>query len=111
MCHRRGKNASTPERRQILNIHQLQLELDRIPTRNLGRDDRIISSHGKEVRQPFLALDVVSFLAGLPVHFKSDPRLNPGFGDKMLLRLAVRVVPGVKVPSPLPRRIETVLLP
>lgn len=71
---------------------QLQLELDRIPTRNLGRDDRVISSHGKETRHPFLSLSVVSFLAQLPVHIKMDPRLEQGVGDKMLLRLAARKV-------------------
>ena len=73
-------------------VPQLQLELDRIPTRNLGRDDRIISSHGKETRHPFLSLSVVSFLAGLPVHLKLDPRLDIGIGDKVLLRLAARKV-------------------
>ncbi|KAG1755068.1 asparagine synthase-domain-containing protein [Suillus paluster] len=73
-------------------IDELQLELDRIPTRNLGRDDRVISSHGKETRHPFLSLTVVSFLAGLPVHLKLDPRLELGLGDKMLLRLAARKV-------------------
>lgn len=71
---------------------QLQLELDRISTRNLGRDDRVISSHGKETRHPFLSLSVVSFLAGLPVHLKVDPRLDIGIGDKMLLRLAASKV-------------------
>jgi asparagine synthetase B (glutamine-hydrolysing) len=75
-----------------MSIIQLQLELDRIPTRNLGRDDRVISSHGKETRHPFLSLTVVSFLAGLPVHLKLDPRLELGLGDKMLLRLAARKV-------------------
>ncbi|KAK2461753.1 hypothetical protein APHAL10511_006216 [Amanita phalloides] len=69
-------------------IDELQLDLNRIPTRNLGRDDRIISSHGKETRHPFLSLSVVNFLAGLPVHHKMDPRLELGIGDKMLLRLA-----------------------
>ncbi|KAG1826180.1 asparagine synthase-domain-containing protein [Suillus subaureus] len=73
-------------------IDELQLELDRIPTRNLGRDDRVISSHGKETRHPFLSLTVVSFLVGLPVHLKLDPRLELGLGDKMLLRLAARKV-------------------
>ncbi|TFK30642.1 hypothetical protein FA15DRAFT_19968 [Coprinopsis marcescibilis] len=68
-------------------IDELQLEIDRIPKRNLGRDDRIISSHGKETRHPFLSLDVVSFLAKLPVHYKLDPRLEVGKGDKTLLRL------------------------
>lgn len=69
---------------------QLQQEIDRIPIRNLGRDDRIISSHGKETRHPFLSLTLVSFLATLPVHFKLDPRVEPGLGDKMLLRLVAR---------------------
>ncbi|KAJ3855169.1 asparagine synthase-domain-containing protein [Lentinula lateritia] len=71
-------------------VDELQLEIDRIPTRNLGRDDRVISSHGKETRHPFLSLDVVSFLARLPVEYKMDPRLPAGVGDKMLLRLAAR---------------------
>lgn len=64
--------------------------MDRIPSRNLGRDDRVISSHGKETRHPFLSLTFVSFLASLPVHLKMDPRVETGLGDKMLLRLAAR---------------------
>ncbi|KAH7920081.1 hypothetical protein BV22DRAFT_1074525 [Leucogyrophana mollusca] len=73
-------------------IDELQLELDRIPTRNLGRDDRVISSNGKETRHPFLSLEVVTFLAQLPVHLKLDPRLEVGMGDKTLLRLAAHRV-------------------
>jgi len=73
-------------------IDELQQEIDRIPTRNLGRDDRVMSSHGKETRHPFLSLSVVSFLARLPVHLKMDPRLETGVGDKMLLRLAARKI-------------------
>ncbi|PAV22333.1 asparagine synthetase domain-containing 1 [Pyrrhoderma noxium] len=73
-------------------LDELQLEIDRIPTRNLGRDDRIISCHGKEARHPFLSLSVVEFIAKLPVHYKMDPRLPVGTGDKMLLRLAARKV-------------------
>ncbi|KAI9057153.1 hypothetical protein FKP32DRAFT_1638527 [Trametes sanguinea] len=71
-------------------IDELQLEIDRIPTRNLGRDDRVISSWGKETRHPFLSLSVVNFLARLPVHLKMDPRLEAGVGEKLLLRLAAR---------------------
>ena len=52
----------------------------------------MISCHGKETRHPFLSLSVLSFLVGLPVHFKVDPRLPLGVGDKMLLRLAARKV-------------------
>ena len=46
------------------------------------------SYHGKETRHPFLSLSVVSFLVQLPVHMKLDPRLEAGFGEKLLLRLA-----------------------
>ena len=85
---RGGNNDQVSGNWRLTKWKQLQLELDRIPTRNLGRDDRIISSHGKETRHPFLSLDVVNFLAGLPVQYKMDPRLELGLGDKMLLRLA-----------------------
>ncbi|EIN13561.1 asparagine synthase [Punctularia strigosozonata HHB-11173 SS5] len=78
-------------------IAELQLEIDRIPTRNVGRDDRVISAHGKETRHPFLSLSLVSYLAGLPVHLKTDLRAPPGIGDKMLLRLAARKLNLVEV--------------
>jgi len=71
-------------------VEELQMDLDRIPVRNLGRDDRVISSHGKEVRHPFLSLPFVEYVADLPVHHKLDPRLDLGVGDKMILRLAVK---------------------
>lgn len=75
------------------------MELDRIPMRNLGRDDRVISSHGKECRHPFLSLDLVNFLASLPVHYKVDPRAEQGVGDKMLLRLLMYKVGLVEASS------------
>ena len=74
----------------VTSFPQLQMDLSRIPIRNLGRDDRVISSHGKEVRHPFLSLPFVKFVAELPVHHKLDPRLDPGVGDKMILRLAAK---------------------
>jgi asparagine synthetase B (glutamine-hydrolysing) len=56
--------------------------------RNLGRDDRVISSHGRETRHPFLSLQLISLVAGLPLNYKTEPRLELGVGDKLLLRLA-----------------------
>lgn len=71
-------------------LSELQMDLDRLPTRNLGRDDRIISFHGKEVRYPFLAAPVVDFLARTPVWLKLDFRFSNGVGDKMLLRMLAK---------------------
>ncbi|KAJ1568622.1 Asparagine synthetase domain-containing protein 1 [Cladochytrium tenue] len=68
-------------------LDELQLDVSRISSRNLGRDDRVISDHGKEVRFPYLDEAVVDFLSKTPVHIKTDPRLPKGQGDKMLLRL------------------------
>nr|KAJ3419774.1 Asparagine synthetase domain-containing protein 1 [Polyrhizophydium stewartii] len=68
-------------------ISELQLDVSRISTRNLGRDDRIVSSHGKEVRFPFLDSGVTRLLCRMPVHLKTDPRLAKGVGDKLVLRL------------------------
>ncbi|KAK3839147.1 MAG: asparagine synthase-domain-containing protein [Linnemannia elongata] len=71
-------------------IHELQLDLDRISTRNLGRDDRIISDHGKEARYPFLSTNVVQFLSKLRVDLKVDLRYPRGVGEKILLRHVAR---------------------
>jgi asparagine synthetase B (glutamine-hydrolysing) len=67
-------------------VQELQMDLDRLPTRNLGRDDRIISQNGKESRYPFLDREVIRFLASLPVQNKMNFSLEPGKGDKMVLR-------------------------
>ena len=67
-------------------LDELQLDLDRIPTRNLGRDDRVISDNGKELRVPYLDENVVSFLSELPIRFKCDFNLGKGYGEKILLR-------------------------
>uniref|UniRef100_A0A8C4QVK8 Asparagine synthetase domain-containing protein 1 n=1 Tax=Eptatretus burgeri TaxID=7764 RepID=A0A8C4QVK8_EPTBU len=82
---------------------ELQMELDRISQRNLGRDDRIVSDHGKEARFPYLDEDVVAFLSSLPLWLKADLRLPRGIGDKLLLRLAAHWL-GLTDASTLPKR-------
>ncbi|MCJ8732936.1 hypothetical protein PDJAM_G00216910 [Pangasius djambal] len=84
-------------------VAELAMELGRISSRNLGRDDRIIADHGKEARFPYLDEDVVSFLNTLPVWEKADLSLPRGLGEKLLLRLAA-VELGLGPSAVLPKR-------
>ncbi|CAD5123732.1 DgyrCDS12049 [Dimorphilus gyrociliatus] len=67
---------------------EVDMDIRRISARNLGRDDRIITDHGKEARFPFLDEGVVSFLNSLPIWKKTNLYQEKGIGDKLLLRLA-----------------------
>ncbi|KAK3089519.1 hypothetical protein FSP39_004236 [Pinctada imbricata] len=69
-------------------LDEIEMEVLRISARNLGRDDRIITDHGKESRFPFLDENVVAFLQNLPIHHKANLNLPRGLGEKLLLRLA-----------------------
>ncbi|XP_072541566.1 asparagine synthetase domain-containing protein 1 [Salminus brasiliensis] len=84
-------------------VKELAMELGRISSRNLGRDDRIIGDHGKEARFPYLDEDVVSFLNSLPVWEKADLSLPRGIGEKLLLRLAA-IELGLGPSAVLPKR-------
>lgn len=67
-------------------ISELQKDVSRLPTRNLGRDDRIVADHGREVRFPYLDEELVRFLSGLKVHDKCNVEWEKGVGDKIILR-------------------------
>jgi asparagine synthetase B (glutamine-hydrolysing) len=70
---------------------QLQMDIDRLPHRNLGRDDRIISSHGVETRFPYLSMSIVDYIASLPIHYKIGTLSSNspgGLADKIILRSA-----------------------
>ncbi|KDN45909.1 hypothetical protein K437DRAFT_246888 [Tilletiaria anomala UBC 951] len=71
---------------------ELQLDLDRLPERNLGRDDRMIACTGREARYPFLATNVVTFACSLPAAEKANIPLGEGIGDKMVLRDVARLL-------------------
>ena len=74
-------------------VKELRLDFERIAKRNLGRDDRVISTWGKEVRYPYLDEDLVSWALQTPVLRKcafgqgndEATGLDP---SKRLLRLA-----------------------
>lgn len=71
---------------------ELQMEVDRLWTRNLGRDDRCLSDHGKECRFPYLDEDVMAYLDMLPLEMKCDMTRPLGEGDKLILRIVARTI-------------------
>ncbi|KAM6175143.1 asparagine synthetase domain-containing protein 1 [Erethizon dorsatum] len=82
---------------------EIAMELGRISSRNLGRDDRVIGDHGKETRFPFLDENVVCFLNSLPIWEKANLTLPRGIGEKLILRLAA-VELGLTASALLPKR-------
>ncbi|ODV88078.1 hypothetical protein CANARDRAFT_26239 [[Candida] arabinofermentans NRRL YB-2248] len=58
-----------------LNIEltdELQLDLDNLHSRNLSRDDKVISTWSKELRYPFLDHDFIKFTtSSIPIDFKT----------------------------------------
>jgi asparagine synthetase B (glutamine-hydrolysing) len=78
-------------------LDELDLDFNRLGKRNLGRDDRVTSHWGREVRYPFLDEDLIAWAVGAPGWEKcgfgmeqdvnsseGDPDIEPG---KLLLRL------------------------
>ena len=82
---------------------ELDMDIGRLWERNLGRDDRVVSDHGKEARFPFLDANVVRFLSTLPLERICDFTLPPGEGDKRILRLIAQRM-GLQTASGLVKR-------
>lgn len=59
-------------------VDELDLDFQRLGKRNLGRDDRVISHWGREVRYPYLDQNLINWALGLPVWEKC------GFGNAQL---------------------------
>ena len=54
---------------------EMALDMRRLWHRNLGRDDRIVSDHGRESRHPFLDESLLQLLLSLPLPLIADLRL------------------------------------
>lgn len=67
-------------------LSELQLDVDRIASRNLGRDDRVISDHGVEGRYPFLCEHVVQFSSLIPL----DQKMHSSGENKWIIRQSLR---------------------
>ncbi|KAL0490801.1 asparagine synthetase domain-containing protein [Acrasis kona] len=81
---------------------ELDVDVGRLWIRNLGRDDRLISSHGKESRNPFLDEDFMRFCRNQPLWYLTDLR-REAHGDKMILRDAADRM-GLKITSKFVKR-------
>lgn len=75
-------------------IDELKLDVGRLGKRNLGRDDRVMSHWGREVRFPYLDEEFVKWAIGCPVWEKCDFENaddDHGMGpEKRVLRLLAK---------------------
>ena len=65
---------------------EIQLDVTRLWKRNFGRDDRLVSDHGKESRLPFMDEAVVDFALKTNLDALVNLEYPPGIGDKIILR-------------------------
>ncbi|SCU93935.1 LAMI_0E16116g1_1 [Lachancea mirantina] len=63
---------------------ELQSQIRNIHDRNLDRDDKIISSHGVEVRYPFLDEEVIEFSVRLPINYKVNKLILRNMASELL---------------------------
>ncbi|XP_035898483.1 asparagine synthetase domain-containing protein CG17486 [Anopheles stephensi] len=66
---------------------ELNLDWRRLPSRNLARDDRVISDNGVTPRAPYLQEDFIALVRSLKAYQRCYHPLGPGIGDKLMLRL------------------------
>jgi asparagine synthetase B (glutamine-hydrolysing) len=71
---------------------ELRMDVRRIWKRNFGRDDRVVSDHGKEARLPFMDEQVLEFALTSPLNSLMNLNLSLGEGDKMILRRCLQLL-------------------
>lgn len=71
---------------------ELDLDLKRLWSRNLGRDDRLISDWGRELRCPFLDERVIAYLSTISLEEICNLTDDCKNGDKQILREAGKII-------------------
>lgn len=66
--------------------NEIAEHMNRLWTRNGGRDDRVAMNTGKLLLCPFLSDEFIKFALSLPVNFLIKPELPRGEGEKWILR-------------------------
>lgn len=87
-------------------MQEMIIDIERLSTRNLGRDDRITADHGIEARYPFLDEGVVNTLNSMNIWHKCNMNLERGYGEKILLRILARRLGLVETSKHLKRAIQ-----
>ncbi len=99
-----GRHRTTYLRGGITSLeNELNLDLTRLWQRNLGRDDRVITDHGREAWFPFLDEDVVNFIQSSSLLELTNLQEPPGIGDKKVLRQAAKML-GIQLSSEFVKR-------
>lgn len=82
---------------------EMLFDLSRLWVRNLGRDDRVISANGKEVRFPFLSPLLVEESLKTELRFLTNFEAPKGVGDKIVLRQIARNL-GLRAAEKFPKK-------
>jgi asparagine synthetase B (glutamine-hydrolysing) len=89
---------------------ELQLDFDRLDQRNLGRDDRVSCTWGKEMRYPYLDEDLVDWAMASPLNGKLHEENGDGVKSvvhtKYILRLIAQRAGLTQVSKELKRAIQ-----
>lgn len=66
---------------------EMSKDINRVWTRNFGRDDRSCSDNGIELRFPFFDLDLIEYLSSVEnIEYITDFTRSRGTGEKIILR-------------------------
>lgn len=76
------------EKRKLKGLSlEMSKDINRVWTRNFGRDDRSCSDNGIELRFPFFDLDLIEYLSCVEkMEFITDFNKSRGTGEKIVLR-------------------------